>query len=497
MYLYKYIMNNIEKQNLNLASKLEPKSVFTYFAHLCNIPHPSGHNKQISDYLVSVLKPVAETITVYSNHTVLARIKATKGCEKKTSVCLQAHCDMVPAKGYSSKHDFEKDPIQIVQKKGFLYANDTTLGADNGIGVAYALAIATDKKIKHGPLEILITTNEETNMQGAKEFPARTLKSKYLINLDNEETDTCCLGCNGGTQIEFTTKFARKADKNLNSYLTISLEHGAGGHSGNQIRWKIINAIKMMFSLFKFVQEKANIALVDINAGHVSNAISSECVATIALNKKDVKIATKILNDMFALIKKEFFQREANMIMTIKSAKPKYLPISLKDSNSIIDAINCSFNGVYSLDENYKIANGSSNLGIIETQQGFIRSIYLLRSAFEVCKRRIRSQLISAFYGTKTTHKITDDYPEWTPVIGNSVLQVKYSKIFKKFFNKNLTFSVTEGGLETGVLTKKHPGMEAISIGPDIVACHSNTEHVDIKGVGLIYKVLLETLKNI
>lgn len=253
----------------------------------------------------------------------------------------------------------------------------------------------------------------------------------------------------------------------------------------------------MTISLLKFIQEKTVIALVDINAGQVSNAIPSGCIATIALNKKDVKVATKILKDIFALIKNEFFQRESNIVMTIKLTKPKYLPITLKDSNNIIDAINCSFNGVYSLDENYKIANGSSNLGIISTQDGFIRNTFLLRSAFEVCKKRIRSQLISAFYGTNTTYKITDDYPEWTPVIGNSVIQTKYSKIFKKFFGKNLTFSVTEGGLETGVLTKKHPGMEAISIGPDITACHSNTEHVNIKGVGLIYKVLLETLKNI
>ena len=490
-------MLNVKEKNIELLSKYEPKDVLNYFANICNYPHPSENEKPLVSYLSSVLKPVCKELVVYPDGTIYGSIGPTIGCEKKASICLQAHCDMVCVKKQNSNHIFLKDPLELIVQNDLLKAKDTSLGADNGIGVAYILDIFTSKNISHGPLECLITTAEETTMLGVNNFKDGIIKSNLVINLDNESSDEICLGCCGGTEVHITNEFVREESKELTDYMTISINDGVSGHSGNAIRFKVINAIKCMFSLISLAKSNHKFALVDIKGGDFKNAIAGHCCATIAIDPHDYDSIKNIFFKSFELIKNEYVEREKMINIKFSKTKKDLLPLSLKDSNLIIDAYNAVVYGVISLNEQYKIADGSVNIGIINTDANHIKSDFLLRSLYSNSKKRILSSIVSAFYGTKFSYKIIDDYPQWTPIVGTNILQEKFIEIYKQKTGKNPICSVTEGGLELGVLSEKYPDLIMISMGPNIYNPHTFDEYTSIKSIAFSYEILKEVLKTI
>ncbi len=490
-------MLDVKQKNIELLSKYEPKGVMVHFAKLSNIPHGSGNEKEIGKYIADLLKEVSEQVILYPDGTVYASKKATQGFENKPMVCLQAHSDMVCVKRKDSNHNFLKDPLELIVENGILRANGTSLGADNCIGVAYILDIFTNPNIEHGPIECLITTAEETTMGGVKIFQPGVLKSKYLINLDSEYTDLIYLGCCGGIESCITNTFTREPSKDLTEHISISIKDGCSGHSGSMIRFKIINTIKLMFSLLKTVSNKHQLALVDINGGQYKNAIAGNCFATIAIKPEDFESVKKILIDNFNEIKKEFSQREKKININVEKNQKKLEPINLKESYALVDAYNTVINGVITLSEKYDIADGSNNVGIIETEDNCIKAKFLLRSLYHNQKHRILNRTLSAFYGTNFSYKIVDDYPEWTPVDGENILEKKFKEIYRTKFNKDPQVCVTEGGLEAGVLVKKYPEIIAVSIGPDIRDAHTFGEYAILKSVKATYEILVEMLKTI
>lgn len=490
-------MSDIKQKNIELLSQYEPKSVLNYFANLCNIPHGSGNEQEIGKYIGDVLRPVSKEVIVYPDGTVYAYKEATPGFENKPMICLQAHSDMVCVKKPGSTHDFLKDPLDLVIEGDKLKTKDTSLGADDCIGVAYILDVFTNKNVKHGPIEALITASEETTMGGINAFPTGILKSKLLINLDHEMTSSICLGCCGGIEIALKNKFNREPSNELTQHMFICIKDGASGHSGNSIRFKIVNAIKEMFWLIKLASKNYKLALVSIDGGQYKNAIAADCTATIAVKPEDYEAIKKIFVDNFNEIKKEYFERETKLNINVEKSDKKQDPISFKQSNDIIDAYNSVVYGVFSLNEKYNIADGSNNIGIIHTNDNQIQSDFLLRSLYENCKHRILNSILSAFYGTDFTYDIIDDYPEWTPVIGKNILQDKFIEIYKKTYGSEPVSFVTEGGLETGVLAKKYPGIVAISIGPDIENAHTFDEYASLKKIASTYEVLKEMLETI
>ncbi len=490
-------MSDIKQKNIELLSKYEPKGVLTHFAKLSNIPHGSGNEQEIGKYIGDVLRPVSKEVIVYPDGTVYAFKEATPGFENKPMVCLQAHSDMVCVKKPDSTHDFLKDPLDLVIEGDKLKTKDTSLGADDCMGVAYVLDIFTNKDVKHGPIEALITTSEETTMGGVNNFPTGVLKSKFLINLDSESTDSLYVGCCGGIETCITNSFEREQSNELTQHISISIKDGCSGHSGVMMRFKIINAIKLMFSLLKTLSSTHKFALVEIKGGQYKNAIAGNCFATIAIKPEDFENVKKIIVDNFNEVKKEFSEREKTINISVEQIDKKQDPIKQDQSNALVDAYNSVVYGVITLNEKYNIADGSNNLGIINTENNTIKSEFLLRSLYHNEKHRILDKILSAFYGTNFSHKIVDDYPEWTPAIGENNLEKLFKQIYEKMFSKKPQIFVTEGGLEAGVLVKKYPSIIAISIGPDIENAHTFEECADLKGVKATYEILKEILETI
>ncbi len=489
-------MSDIKQNNIDLLSKYEPKGLLTWFAKLCNIPHGSGNEAEISKFIADVLKPVCKELIMYPDGTIYAYQEATPGYENRKVTCLQAHSDMVCAKRSNSNHDFLKDPLELIVEDGWIRANDTTLGADDCLGVATILEVFTNKSIVHGPLECLITVSEETNMHGAVYFPKGVLKAKYLLNLDNEDTDSFCIGSEGGIDMAITHKFQRRPNPTLSKHIKINIKDGVSGHSGNVIRSKIVNANKLMFEFAKMIKNKYPIALIEANGGILKNAIAGFCSASFAIRPEDEEVIKKMITESFEAIKIEYFDLEKNIKMFFEEGS-SLDPIQQDISDKLIESYNAMVYGVYSLSEKYKVSDGSVNWGVVKTEENSITADVLLRSLFHNLKYRIQDRVLSAFHDTDYTYEKLDDYPEWSPCPNGNPLEDIFKKTYYKMFNKEPTSMVTEGGLETGVIIEKYPSIIAISIGFNITGAHSPDEKTSIDKIKIGFDIFKELLINI
>jgi dipeptidase D len=283
-----HLKKQLKNHHVN-HEKLKPEIVWKYFVEICQIPHVSHNEKPITNYLMKTLQGLGYKPTLDKSFNVVVHKHASKGYERTPTIGLQAHSDMVGSKGKNSQHNFDKDPIKMIQKGDLIYANDTTLGADNGIGVAMILAIFADKSLKHGPLEGIITANEETGMFGISGLDHKQLKSKFLINLDSENESEIIIGCPGSTVIETSLPFRREIKSKNTTNLQIELTNARGGHSGVVINQKRINAIRYTFFLLTFIMDKYDIRLVHFEpAGVAKNVIPSECTVHINVKTDDV-----------------------------------------------------------------------------------------------------------------------------------------------------------------------------------------------------------------
>ncbi len=476
---------------------LEPKSLWNNFYSLTQIPRPSGKKKEISDFLANYGRSLGLETIVDEIGNVLIRKPASAGMESHPGIILQGHLDMVPQKNSDKVFDFEKDPIEAyVEENGeWVTANGTTLGADNGIGVATAMAILADKDVVHPPLEALFTVDEETGMYGAFALEGGVLKGKTLINLDSESEGELYVGCAGGVDTTATFDFEPVDTEEGDIALRVAIRGCKGGHSGCDINMQRANAIKLLFRFLKDAVANYEARLAYVEGGSLRNAIPREAIALITIPSESKDDVLDLVADYEDLFIREYDGVEDNISLTAEEVEcPKVeLPEDVQDF--LIHSVTLVPHGVYRMiPEMPDIVETSNNLAKIEMQGKQILIYCLTRSSVESRKEELQSVIESAFSLAGAQVEFSGSYPGWKPNLHSHILEVM-KDIYKKEFNQEARVITIHAGLECGIIGRNYPGMDMISFGPTIEHPHSPDERVNIKTVQKFYHFLLATLK--
>lgn len=460
---------------------LKPQRVFYYFKKLMGIPRPSGFEKEVSDYLVETGKKLGlETYQDEYLNVILKRC-ASKGYEDAPKVVLQGHMDMVGSKLSGSNHDFTKDPIIPVVKNGFLMAKDTTLGADNGIAIAMALAIMEDENYIGPQIELLVTTEEETSMKGALKLSDKVLEGDYLINIDSEEEGILTVGSAGGLTVFIEEDIENDGDK---EGFEIKVHGLKGGHSGMQIHEDRGNAVKILGS---FLAELKDISIGEFDCGTLDNVIPSE--GFVKVYGSDIEELEKAKEKTISKYSKLLGELQ---IKIVKTTGQSY---SEEQSQRLIKAINELPTGVNSF-MNDGTVESSNNLAFIKEEDGKLKSEISLRSSENHVLENLKRKITKVLDDSGFDYEIGARYPSWE-YKEDSHLRTLAQDVYKKMEGKDFKTIVIHAGLECGAIYEKYPNMDIISIGPNITGAHSVKERLEIKSVERVYEYLVELLKEI
>ena len=477
---------------------LSPQPVWGYFYDLTQIPRPTGHMEAVTRFMVAFGKGLGlETLKdVVGN--VLLRKPATPGMENHKTVILQSHLDMVPQKNSSVKHDFTTDPIQAYIDGDWVTAHETTLGADNGIGAAFAMAVLADKTIKHGPVEALFTVDEEVGMDGAFGLKPGFLKGEILLNCDSEEEGELFVGCAGGADLNISWQF--KEDTYIpegDVAVKISLTGLKGGHSGVDIHLGRANANKLMFRFLKEAVRDLGARLSWIDGGSLRNAIPREAFAIVTIPGDNVEALWEFIADYEEIYRTEYKGVETNIRFAGEMTDlPKTLiPEEIQDN--LINAVEGCQNGVISMLADFPgTVESSSNLASVKTSDELIDIKILVRSSSETRKEAVCSSLESVYAMAGAKVEYGDAYGGWQPNIDSVILKVM-QKTYQELYGKKPSVKVMHAGLECGIIQETYPNMDMISIGPDLQFPHSPDERINIASVQKVWDFIVATLANI
>lgn len=481
----------------NVLGGLKPELLWKHFEEICNIPHPSRKEQKLAQYIVSFAKQNnLEYLTDDFGNVVVLK-PATPGFENKTPVVLQGHLDMVAEKNNDVVHDFDKDPIKPFVDGDWVKAKGTTLGSDNGIGVAAALAVLESNNLQHGPLEALFTLDEETGLNGAQALKPGFLKSKILINLDSEEDGAFYIGCSGGqnTFVKFTFK-PSEIPANSTAY-ELKVMGLKGGHSGLDIQTGRGNAIKLMSRLLHELNYKFGIRLVSINGGSKHNAIPRESFAVVRVPKKASAEFLAFVDNYNSVVKSELASVEPNLNILAAEVKSKAKVMDKATSANLIDSLFVVQNGVIKMSADIEgLVETSTNLAVVTTKGKTVEVILSQRSSVESEKKEISNAVAATFRLAKADVKQGDGYPGWKPDIHSPVLAVM-KNVFQNMYNCQPEVKAIHAGLECGIIKERFPEMDMISFGPTITGAHSPDEQVQISTVEKFWNLLTSALKNI
>jgi dipeptidase D len=482
--------------NTNI-SNLKPSSLWHYFHLLTQIPRPSKNEGAAAKFVEQEGKKLGlETFKDEVGNIIICK-PATPGLENIKGVILQGHLDMVPQKNNDKQHDFDKDPIDAYEEDGWVKANGTTLGADNGIGVSAALAILADKNLKHGPVEALFTVDEETGMTGAHHLKPEILKGDILLNLDSEKEGELYVGCAGGSDANAT--FTYMEEEFPENYIAqkISLTGLKGGHSGMDINLERGNANKLLFRLLKYLVAFNGARLSSVNGGSIRNAIPREAIAEIAVpdNKlDDVKTTVKKFKDIFI---HELKSVEPGLSLKIETIEAPHFVMDEITQDDLINAIQACPNGVIRMSTDMSgLVETSLNLAIVESHNKEIQVKALIRSSVDSAKDNVESTLESIFLLAGAKIWFDGQYPGWKPNMDSEILKTM-QKVYQDKWGKAPEIRAIHAGLECGILGSTYPNWDMISFGPTINFPHSPDEKVNIETVQKFWDFLVETLKNI
>lgn len=482
--------------------KLYPEKVFHYFAEISKIPRASKKEKEISDWLVKFAKERKLKVIQDEHYNVIIKKKATEGYEDFSPLILQGHMDMVWEKNKDTEFDFSTQGIELVIDGDFLKANGTTLGADNGIAVAYALAILDSDDIKHPALEVVITTDEEDGMSGVVNLDFDEFDGKTLINLDTEEYGEVYVSSAGGTRTE--TKFIFETKKIGNGYTPISIEVKglSGGHSGAEIHKNLGNSIKILSEVLYHLSKRYEMSLIHIDGGGKVNAIPREAVAEIAvkLDGDSIDELKKLAGLAFENILKDFKVSDKSPILAIEKIEEKNLGISLGDTLNIINFLHEVPNGVLEMSKHIEgLVETSINIGFISTEivdgNVKIRIKSLARSMANDPLNKLVEEITDLTRKHDANIKIAASNPSWEYKEDSKIREL-IAKSFKEITGNEPVIKAIHAGLECGVFTQNIKGADVVSIGPNIYGAHTPEERMDIKSVGETWEWLLKILEN-
>ena len=479
--------------------ELQPASLWGYFHELTQIPRPSNHEEKIRDFVENFGKSLnLETLRDAAGNIII-RKPATPGMEERQGVILQGHLDMVPQKNNDKTHDFEKDPIETLIDGEWVKANGTTLGADNGIGVAAILALLASKEIAHGPIEGLFTATEETGMDGANGLEAGILQGDILINLDSEDEGELYVGCAGGEDVAVKFDYKpRKAPKN-SSGVNLSITGLKGGHSGIDIPLGRGNANKIFFRILNEAACKLGVRLSSINGGSLRNAIPREAFGLVTVKNKKIADFVALVDQITGIMKKELAVTEPDLTVTIEPVDCPQMVIDKNTQSRLTRAILATPHGVIRMSDTMPgLVETSTNLAIVKSDEKkkVIRIACLMRSSVDSAKEILGARMWALFSLAGAKVKFSGAYPGWKPNMDSPILKTM-QEVYHNKYGKIPEIKAIHAGLECGILGGKYPHWDMISCGPTIHHPHSPSEKVNIPTVGKFWEFLIETLKNI
>lgn len=479
---------------------LQPQLVFKYFEEISKIPRGSGNEQGISDYLTNEGRRLGLEVVQDKNLNVLIKKAATKSYENAPTVIIQGHMDMVCEKNKGKEHDFTKDPLELRVEGDYLYATDTTLGADNGIAVAMGLALLASDDLEHPALEVIFTSDEEETMNGAMNLNGELFEGKYIINLDSEEEGTITVSCAGGiTAVATIDKEYKSVDSDKTGY-KIDIKGLLGGHSGMEIEKQRANSNVLMGRLLNYI---ANIChmdfdLVTIEGGLKNNAIPREAECIILIDNHDECDFENEIEDILQVFKNEYKTSDPGLSIEIDKCERVYeKALSDKCKNNIISLINLMPRGIQTMSMDIKgLVESSTNLGVISNNEDKIVFEFATRSSVKSLKEDLNNRMILLCNQLGVKLDLIDDYPEWE-YAKNSKLEEICVDTYEELMGKKPEIVAIHAGLECGLLLDAIKGAQAISIGPNLFDVHTPNEHLDILSTERTWNYLVAILKNI
>lgn len=477
-------------------NSLEPKKLWEIFGQICEIPHPSKNESKIIDYVLNFAKEHNLEAKKDEVGNVLLRKPATPGMENKQTIVLQGHLDMVPQKNNETKHDFDKDPIETYVDGDWVKAQGTTLGADNGIGVAAAMAVMVEENIKHGAIEALFTVDEETGMTGAFALKPGFVTGDILLNLDSEDEGELYIGCAGG--IDTNSFFTYKEEAVPAGYKAFKLEAKGlkGGHSGLDINLGRGNAIKILNRLLWDGIKDYKLRVSSLDGGSLRNAIPREAEAIIAIPAGEEEKFSKRVKELNENVKNELQTIDDNVNINLTAQSDISTVMDEKTTHNLVKAVYGCPNGAIRMVPGMEgVVETSTNLAVLKSENGKIEAATLQRSSVNSAKQDLCNMVRAVFElaGAEVEH--TGEYPGWKPNIESPILKTMKNGYEQKF-GKIPEVKVIHAGLECGLLGNVYPNLDMISFGPTIRNPHSPDEMVNIPSVKKFWDFLLDTLEN-
>ena len=475
---------------------LKPALVWKHFAEIVRIPRPSSHEEKIRKYVMDFAKSRGLECKEDAAHNVYVRKPASKGMEDRKGVILQAHLDMVPQKNNDTVHDFEKDPIETYIDGDWVKAKGTTLGADNGLGVAAIMAVLEAKDLKHGPLEALITKDEETGMYGAFGLKPGTLNGEILLNLDSEDEGELYIGCAGGMDVTATLEYKELAPEAGDIAVKVTLKGLRGGHSGLEINEGRANANKLLVRFVREAVASYEARLASWEGGNMRNAIPREAHAVITIpaeNEEELLGLVKYCEDLF---NEEYSTIETPISFTAERVEVPAGQVPEEIQDNLIDAIFACQNGVTRMIPTVPdTVETSSNLAIITIGEGKAAIKILARSSSDSMKEYLTTSLESCFSMAGMKVELSGSYSGWQPNVDSPILHAM-TLSYKQQFGVEPAVKVIHAGLECGIIGANCPGLDMISFGPTLRSPHSPDERAYIPSVTKFYDFLVATLEQ-
>jgi dipeptidase D len=469
---------------------LQPEILWNRFYEITQVPRPSKKEDKILKYLMEWAKDNNFTYKQDKVGNLVVTIPATSSMEDYPTIVLQGHVDMVCEMNKGTNHNFDNDPLILKQEDGWIRAEGTTLGSDNGIGLAAGMAVSEDASAIHGPLELLFTVDEETGLTGVDNLQPGFIKGKYLLNLDSEDDGIFYIGCAGGIDTVGSFDIAKETTvKNITSY-ELLISGLKGGHSGSDINLGKANAIKILARTLDALKS-IDYSVAEISGGLLRNAIPREAEAVILINPSDEKIALQIVNELCENIVNEYKTVDGGLKIILKKLNKHFPEVFTKPfTNNLINVILAMPHGVLEMSQDIPgLVETSTNLASVKTENGKVIISTSQRSSIDSAIHSIAKSVNSVFVLGGGHAKTSYGYPGWKPNLDSKILKLSRN-VYKDLFGSEPLIQAIHAGLECGILGNKYPGIDMVSFGPTITAAHSPDEGVEIKTVDKFYELL-------
>lgn len=481
----------------NSLYDIEPRILWKHFLEISKIPRSSGNEAAAARYVEDTARTMGHEVVRDATGNLVIRKKPSAGMENRPGVVIQAHVDMVCEKNEGTCHDFSRDPIDVYREDDLIRARGTTLGADNGIGVAAALAILESPEINHGPLEVLITVDEETGLTGANGFDGGILRGKYFLNLDSEDEGVLTIGCAGGIDTSITRALDLRDPPPGRKPWRIKVHGLKGGHSGIDINRGRGNSIRILARGLNDLIPRYSLELAAIDGGNKRNAIPREAFAVVLLEPEREVDLRSALSGMETVLRNELGDFDPGLTLSLDPVEMPAKVFSPADTRALLGFLLTAPLGVISMSPDIEdLVQTSTNLGVVKTGEGKVEVVMLSRSSIDSSRMAVAESIaaLAGLAGMECSH--SGGYPGWKPVPGTYLVKTM-TTLYERMYGKPMAVKALHAGLECGIIGENYPGMEMVSIGPDMWDVHTPEENVSISSVVRFLDYLKAVLKTV